>query len=167
MGSGAASPERERRAQQSRWVRAARQDRDEAILAADAAGDTAEAIGRSFGLSRMTVTRILRIGNQGARVEPVRFPRADAALAQGRTMTRPPAEPGVEALGESLSALAVQIADLRGQVAQVNQRLDRAGLHGDLDLVARFEELARTVADALDAVAPHGPAAPSWIGLDR
>ena len=45
---------RERRAQQSRWVRAARQDRDEAILAADAAGYTAEAIGRSFGLSRMT-----------------------------------------------------------------------------------------------------------------
>ena len=82
-------------------------------------------------------------------------------------MTGPPAEPGVEALGESLSALAVQIADLRGQVAQVNQRLDRAGLRGDLDLVARFEELARTVADALDAVAPHGPAAPSWIGLDR
>jgi WhiB family transcriptional regulator, redox-sensing transcriptional regulator len=64
---------RERRAQQSRWVRAARQDRDEAILAADAAGDTAEAIGRSFGLSRMTVTRIVRTGNQGARAEPVRF----------------------------------------------------------------------------------------------
>ena len=79
-------------------------------------------------------------------------------------MTGPP---GVEALGESLSALAVQIADLRGQVAQVNQRLDRAGLHGDLDLVARFEELARTVADAPDAVANRVPAAPSWIGLDR
>ena len=38
---------------------------------------------------------------------------------------------------------------------------------GDLDLVARFEGLARTVADTLDAIAPRGPAAPSWIGLDR
>ena len=34
-------------------------------------------------------------------------------------------------------------------------------------LAARFEDLAQTVADALDAAAPHGPAAPSWIGLDR
>lgn len=34
-------------------------------------------------------------------------------------------------------------------------------------LVARFEELARTVADTLDAAAPGGPAAPCWIGLDR
>ena len=42
-----------------------------------------------------------------------------------------------------------------------------AGLHGDLDLVARFEELAQTVAAVLDAAAPRGPAAPSWIGLDR
>ena len=82
-------------------------------------------------------------------------------------MTSPPAESGVRAVSESLSALAVQIADLRGQVAQVNQRLDRAGLEGDLDLVARFEELAGTVADVLDAVAPRGPAAPFWIGLDR
>ena len=64
---------RERRAQQSRWVRAARQDRDAAILAADVAGETAEAIGRSFGLSRMTVTRIVRTTDQGARAEPVRF----------------------------------------------------------------------------------------------
>ena len=82
-------------------------------------------------------------------------------------MSGPPAEPGVQALGESLAALAAQLADLRSQVAQVNQRLDRAGLRGDLDLVARFEELARTVADTLDAAAPRGPAAPSWVGLDR
>ena len=53
---------RERRALQSRWVLAARRDRDRAILAADATGETAEAIGRSFGLSRMTVTRIVRTG---------------------------------------------------------------------------------------------------------
>ena len=82
-------------------------------------------------------------------------------------MTSPPAEPGAQALGESLAALAVQVAALRGQIAQINERLDRAGLRGDLDLAARFEDLARTVADALAAAAPRGPAAPYWIGLDR
>ena len=82
-------------------------------------------------------------------------------------MTGPPAEPDAQALGESLAALAAQVADLRGQVTQVHQRLDRAGLRGDLDLVARFEHLAQTVTGTLDAVAPRGPAAPSWIGLDR
>jgi len=54
--------ERERRALQSRWVRATRRDRDRAILAADAAGHTATAIGRSFGLSRTSVTRIVHGG---------------------------------------------------------------------------------------------------------
>ena len=82
-------------------------------------------------------------------------------------MTSPQAEPSAQALGESLAALAVQVAALRGQIAQINQRLDRAGLRGGLDLAARFEELAQTVADALDAAAPRGPAAPYWIGLDR
>ena len=82
-------------------------------------------------------------------------------------MTSPQAEPSAQALGESLAALAVQVAALRGQVALVNQRLDQAGLRDDLDLAARFEELAQTVADALDAAAPRGPAAPYWIGLDR
>jgi hypothetical protein len=77
------------------------------------------------------------------------------------------AEPSPQALGESLAALAVQVAALRGQVTLLNQRLDRAGLRGDLDLAARFEELAQTVAGALDAAAPRGPAAPCWIGLDR
>jgi hypothetical protein len=82
-------------------------------------------------------------------------------------MSGPPAGPGMQALGESLAALAAQLADLRGQVAQVNQRLDRAGLRGGLDLVARFEELAQSVADTLDAAVPRGPAAPCWLGLDR
>ena len=82
-------------------------------------------------------------------------------------MTGPQAEPPVQALGESLAALAVQVAALRGQVALISQRLDRARLRGDLDLAARFEELAQTVAGALDAAAPRGPAAPCWIGLDR
>ncbi len=82
-------------------------------------------------------------------------------------MTRPQAERSVQALSESLAALAVQVADLRGQIAQIYEHLDRAGLRGDLDLAARFEELAQTVANALDAAAPRGPAAPCWIGLDR
>ena len=82
-------------------------------------------------------------------------------------MAEPQAEPSARALGESLAALAVQVADLRGQVAQTNERLDRAGLHGDLDLVAHLEELAQIVADALDAAAPRGPAAPFWLGLNR
>ena len=56
-------------------------------------------------------------------------------------MSNPQAEPPAQALGESLAALAVQVAALRGQVAMINQRLDQAG--------------------------PRGPAAPYWIGLDR
>jgi hypothetical protein len=49
----------------------------------------------------------------------------------------------------------------------LTRRLDQAGLKGDLDLAARFEELARTVADALDATSPRGPATPYWLDLDR
>ena len=82
-------------------------------------------------------------------------------------MTSLPAEPSARALGETLAALAVQVAALRGQIAQVNDRLDRAEVHGDPDIAARFEVLAQTVADALDAAAPRGPAAPCWIGMDR
>jgi hypothetical protein len=82
-------------------------------------------------------------------------------------MASPQAEPSAQALGESLAVLAVQVAALRGQITQINQRPDRAGLRGDLDLALRFEELAQTVADALDVAAPRGPAAPYWIGLDR
>ena len=51
--------ERERRALRSGLVRATRQDRDRAILAADAAGYTAASISQSFGLSRTSVTRVL------------------------------------------------------------------------------------------------------------
>jgi len=59
--------ERERRALQSCWVRGARLDRDRAILAAEAAGYRAAAIGRSFGLSRTSVTRIVRTGTDAGR----------------------------------------------------------------------------------------------------
>jgi len=82
-------------------------------------------------------------------------------------MSSPPAEPSPCALGESLAALAAQVADLRGQIHSIDARLDQAGLRADLDLAARFEDLAQTVADALDAAVPRGPAAPYWIGLDR
>jgi hypothetical protein len=82
-------------------------------------------------------------------------------------MVDPQAEPSARALGESLAALAAQVAALRGQVARTNQRLDRAGLHDDLDLAVRLEELAQIVADTLEAAAPRGPAAPSWLGLNR
>ena len=63
----------ERRPLQSAWVQAARRDRDRAILATDAAGYTTTAIGRSFGLSPFSVTRIVRAGNEGACPEPDRF----------------------------------------------------------------------------------------------
>ena len=65
--------ERKRRALRSGWLRASRRERDRAILAAEAAGYTATAIGRSFGLSRTSVTRIVRTGNEGAQPEPDRF----------------------------------------------------------------------------------------------
>ena len=59
--------ERERRALRSGWLRASRRERDRAILAAEAAGYTAAAIGRPFGLSRTSVTRIARTGNDTGR----------------------------------------------------------------------------------------------------
>ena len=51
--------ERERRVLQSRWVRASRRERDEAIAAASAAGYTKASIGRAFGLARVSVSRAL------------------------------------------------------------------------------------------------------------
>jgi hypothetical protein len=78
--------------------------------------------------------------------------------------TAPPGEPSPQALSESLAA---QLADLRGQIRAINDRLDQAGLHSGLNLAARFEDLAQTVAGTLDAASPRGPAAPYWIGLDR
>ena len=59
--------ERERRALRSGWVRATRRDRDRAVLAAEAAGYTAAAISRSFGLSRTSVTRIVRTRDDAGR----------------------------------------------------------------------------------------------------
>jgi WhiB family redox-sensing transcriptional regulator len=59
--------ERERRALRSGWVRASRRERDRAIRATETGGYTAAAIGRSFGLSRSSVTRIVRPGNDTGR----------------------------------------------------------------------------------------------------
>jgi hypothetical protein len=78
----------------------------------------------------------------------------------------PPSGPSPQALSQSLAALAAQLADLRGQVSALNDRLDQAGLDPGLNLAARFEDLARTVTHALQAAAPRGPAAPSWTGLN-
>ena len=78
-----------------------------------------------------------------------------------------PAEPSPRALGESLAALAAQLADLRDQIRAINERLDQAGLHAGLNLAARFEDLTQTVAEALDAAASRGPIAPYLIGPGR
>jgi len=51
--------ERDRRALRSRRAGAARQERDEAITAAAAAGYSQAAIGRAFGLARTSVSRVL------------------------------------------------------------------------------------------------------------
>ena len=78
-----------------------------------------------------------------------------------------PAEPTPQVLIEGLAALATHIAALRGQISLINARLDQVGLRDDVNLAARFEDLAKTVADVLDTASPRGPAAPYWIGLDR
>jgi len=57
--------ERDRRPLRSRHVSAARQERDEAIAAASAAGYTGAAIGRAFGLTRTSVSRVLSRGADG------------------------------------------------------------------------------------------------------
>ena len=59
--------ERERRALRTSYLRAVRRERDRDVAVAAAAGYTAEAIGRSFGLSRTSVTRIVRTGNDAGR----------------------------------------------------------------------------------------------------
>jgi WhiB family redox-sensing transcriptional regulator len=78
--------ERERRPLQSIRVQDARPDRDRAVLAAGAAGYTTAEIGRSFGLSRTSVTRIV---NQGGRSrldgsEPQASPLDDGKREYGR-----------------------------------------------------------------------------------
>ena len=51
--------ERDRRALRTRHAVAARRERDQAIAAAAAAGSTTAAIGRTFGLARTSVSRVL------------------------------------------------------------------------------------------------------------
>ena len=78
--------ERERRPLQSARLQDARQERDRAVMAADAAGHATAAIGRSFGLSRTSVNRIV---NQGDRPrlgwsEPQAPPSGDGKREFGR-----------------------------------------------------------------------------------
>ena len=55
---------RERRPLQSAWVQDARRERDQAVLAADVAGHTTVEIGRSFGMSHTSISRIVRGGTE-------------------------------------------------------------------------------------------------------
>ena len=57
--------ERDRRALRSRYLSTSRRKRDEAILAADAAGYSQAAIGRAFGLTRTSVSRVLSRDTDG------------------------------------------------------------------------------------------------------
>ena len=59
--------ERDRRTLRIRYVGAARRERDEAIAAASAAGYTQAAIGRAFGLTRTSVSRVLVQAESGGR----------------------------------------------------------------------------------------------------
>ena len=59
--------ERERRSLRTSYLRAVRLERDRDVAVTVAAGYTAAAIGRSFGLSRTSVTRIVRDGNDAGR----------------------------------------------------------------------------------------------------
>ena len=59
--------ERERRALRTSYLRAVRLERNRGVAAAVAAGYTAGAIGRSFGLSRTSVARIVHVGNNAGR----------------------------------------------------------------------------------------------------
>lgn len=73
-------------------------------------------------------------------------------------------------LAGSLAALSLQVADLRRQLDTATRRLDQAGVDQlavqFADLSGRFEVLATTVAEALDAASPTGPAAPRWDNPD-
>jgi hypothetical protein len=87
-------------------------------------------------------------------------------------VTQPPPqdpEPTLGRLAGSLGALTQQVADLRRKLDTQGRRLDTAGVDhlavALAELSGRFEELAQTVTEALDAAAPGGPAAPMWDNM--
>jgi hypothetical protein len=82
-----------------------------------------------------------------------------------RTMSSPQAEPSPQALGESLAALAAQVAALRGQVTLLSQRLDRAGIAGDLNLAARPRPGPRPGVPRPLAPRHHAPYRPHHPGM--
>jgi hypothetical protein len=67
------------------------------------------------------------------------------------------------ALTQTVAALAEQLAVHRDQLSA----LSRYAHDSHDELTGRFEELARTATEALDAASPRGPAAPRWDNLDR
>ena len=73
-------------------------------------------------------------------------------------------------LAGSLGALTQQVAQLRRDLDAARRRLDTADVDrlgaAFAELTGRFEQLAETIADALDAASPKGPPAPRWDRLD-
>jgi hypothetical protein len=70
-------------------------------------------------------------------------------------------------LRQTLADAHVLLAAHRAQLEKLTRRLDDAGIGEGSDLMARFEALAQTVADALDAASPTGPPAPNWARMNR
>lgn len=67
------------------------------------------------------------------------------------------------AVRETLATHETQLAAHRGQLRRIERRL----ADGQIDQVAgRLDDLAATVAAALDAAAPGGPAVPRWDAMD-
>ena len=79
-------------------------------------------------------------------------PHLSVRRARRQAIMTAPAEPSPRTVGEGLAA---QVAALRGQVYMINARLDQAGFRDGLNLAARFEDLAQTVTDALEAALPR------------
>jgi hypothetical protein len=78
-------------------------------------------------------------------------------------MTQP--DPVAE-LRRTLADAHILLAAHRAQISKLTRRLDQAGINEGSNLVARFEALAATVAEALDAASPSGPASPRWDTMD-
>lgn len=72
-------------------------------------------------------------------------------------------------LRKTLADAHVLLTAHRNQIEGLTRRLDQAGIGPGSNLMARFEELAATVAEALDAATPAGPPSPNWdtMGADE
>ena len=81
-------------------------------------------------------------------------------------MRRSATNPNPTGSTPGLAALAARVSELNSLCLLLASKLKRAGVTGDIDLAARFEDLARTVAEVLEASTPKGPPAPRWVGID-